>query len=77
MATFSFAADSKKNCMEVAVKGRGGDTVVWRAILEVAVFDVAARLPQHHRDVSGRQPAGPPASTAPCSASEAVRCHVS
>ena len=53
----------------------GGGAVVWRAFLEAAVLDVAARLPQHHRDVSGRRPAVPPASTAPCSASEAGRCH--
>ena len=53
----------------------GGGAVVWRAFLEAAVLDVAARLPQHHRDVSGRRSAVPPASTAPCSASEAGRCH--
>ena len=49
----------------------GGGAVVWRAFLEAAVLDVAARLPQHHRDVSGRRSAVPPASAAPCSASEA------
>ena len=53
----------------------GGGAVVWRAFLEAAVLDVAARLPQHHRDVSGRRSTVPPASTAPCSASEAGRCH--
>ena len=53
----------------------GGGAVVWRTFLEAAVLDVAARLPQHHRDVSGRRSAVPPASTAPCSASEAGRCH--
>ena len=53
----------------------GGGAVVWRAFLEAAVLDVAARLPQHHRDASGRRSAVPSASTAPCSASEAGRCH--
>ena len=53
----------------------GGGAVVWRTFLEAAVLDVAARLPQHHRDVSGRRSAVPPASTALCSASEAGRCH--